>query len=212
MDTRNKLIDQSNWLSRIPRELAEALLAQGRTTKKKVGEGIYQFGDPPGDMFCIISGVVAIQTEDSETGVIIGHLLGRGCCFGENAILSGMPRQIGAVAKSGDCHLLSISIGALESIGAEFPQFWRALAGLCAMNANIAVQTARDLMIREPELRCEAVLKRVSVWLEPNAPIPLSQEELAVMCALSRGSVSRALKALQDSGRVSVGYGKIWAL
>ena len=135
--------------------------------------------------------------------------MGKGCCFGENAVLSGMPRQIGAVAKSEHCHLLSIPLSALETLGAEHPQFWRALAGLSALNANIAVQAVRDLMIRDPMQRCTPVLERVSTSLDLQEPIPLSQEELATMCALSRGSVSRALKELERQGRISVGYGKI---
>ena len=73
------------------------------------------------------------------------------------------------------------------------------------------MQVARDLMTPRPEDRCVAILRRLSASIGPGAPIPLSQEQLADMCILSRGAISRILSRLEAAGQVRRGYRElIW--
>ena len=197
MKSAESIIEASKWLSRLPADLAHIIVSKAARRSLKRGSTLFNLGDPPGPIFGVETGVVAIQTDDSETEIVIGHLFGPGAWFGENSVLLGLPRQVGAVVKSHDATVLSISPSSIEAIASETPAIWRALAGLGAMNANVAVETARNLMIRSPIERVSAVLDRITNSLSQEAIVPITQEELAVMCALSRGSISRVLGVLE---------------
>ena len=67
-------------------------------------------------------------------------------------------------------------------------------------------------MIARPEQRVIAVLRRLGQSLGHDTPIPLSQEQLADMCVLSRGAISRILSRLEAAGKVRRGYRELWWL
>ncbi|NOD92474.1 cyclic nucleotide-binding domain-containing protein [Ruegeria sp. HKCCD4884] len=202
-------ISSSAWLSQIPNGIAETLLARATEVSFKRDALIYEFDDPPGGIYGVQSGIVAIRTDDGDTGVVYGQLFGVGAWFGESAALLGMRRQVGVTVLSETARLYSVSRASLEQTAARDATLWRALAGLSALNNGVAIQVARDLMIRKPRERFLAVLKRLSKSIEPEQSLPLSQDELAVMCALSRGSISRLLSALEEEGQIERSYRSI---
>ena len=202
-------ISSSAWLSQIPSGIAETLLARATEVSFKRGSLIYEFDDPPGGIYGVQSGIVAIRTDDGDTGVVYGQLFGAGAWFGESAALLEMRRQVGVTVLSETARLYSVSRASLEQIAAQDAAFWRALAGLSALNNGVAIQVARDLMIRDPRERFLAVLNRLSKSIGPEQSLPLSQDELAVMCALSRGSISRLLSTLEEEGQIERSYRSI---
>lgn len=64
-------------------------------------------------------------------------------------------------------------------------------------------------MIRSPRDRMLAVLERLRDGIGPDRPIPLSQEQLADMCTLSRGATSKLPGQLAREGLVECGYRQI---
>ena len=62
------------------------------------------------------------------------------------------------------------------------------------------------------DLSGKSRIKRLAESLGRSAAIPLSQEQLADMCVLSRGAVSRILSRLEGAGKVRRGYREIWWL
>lgn len=201
--------DFARWLLPLPDTLSERILAETRLKPVARGALIYDEGDPPDGIYRIISGVVSAHNKD--TSPLIGHLLGPGAWFGEGAALTRLPRVMSASAVT-ETRLGFLDIETIEVIGNEFPELWRGLASLAAMNTALAMQVAADLMITRPEDRVIAVLRRLSASIGRQVPIPLSQEQLADMCVLSRGAVSRILSRLEAAGKVRRGYREIWWL
>ena len=201
--------DFGRWLMPLPDTLAERILAETRTMPIARGALIYDVGDAPDGIYRIISGVIPAHSRDAAP--LIGHLLGPGAWFGEGAALTRLPRVMSASALI-ETRLGFLPIDTIEDIGNEFPEFWRGLASLAATDTALAVQVARDLMITRPEDRVIAVLRRLAESLGRSAAIPLSQEQLADMCVLSRGAVSRILSRLEGAGKVRRGYREIWWL
>ena len=185
------------------------LLGASRPQVYGQGDLIYDIGDAPGGIFGIQSGIVGVRTDDHDLSVVYGHLMGRGAWFGENAVLTGAGRQVSMVALSPEVRVAAVSLKQLEDIAQAQPQFWRALAGLSAINAGVAIQIARDLMIRDAYARCRAVLSRLALSLGTDCPLPVSQEELAEMCGMSRGALSKVLGTLERSGALIRGYRSI---
>jgi len=78
---------------------------------------------------------------------------------------------------------------------------------------DLAMQIAVDLMIRHAPARCAAVLLRLSsrrwAWgADADLPseIPASQDELAMLCNLSRNTFSRVVRAFSSHRLVTLDY------
>lgn len=207
-----KHLSQSEWLSTLPPVLAETLLARSTQLRLARDEVLYDFGDPAGGVYGIYEGTVAIRIDDSDTGTIHAHLLGAGAWFGEISALSRRPRSIGVSVHSRTCSFFAVSLAEIDRIVAKTPEFWRYLGLLTAMHAATSVQTARDLLLRDPRDRVWATLTRLDQSVGRWGPIPLTQEELADMCGLSRGAVARALAGFEASGKLKRGFREITLL
>ena len=201
--------EPASWLMTLPDALSRQIAASQRIVHAARGVRIYGYGEQPGGIYRVMSGVVGAQSRDDDA--LIGHLLGPGSWFGESSALTRQPRVVATVAMT-ETRLAYLPLQVIEEIGAFHPDLWRGLAALAASNSAIAVQITRDLMITRPEERVSAVLRRLSHSLGREIPIPLSQEQLADMCVLSRGAVSRILSRLESAGLVRRGYREIWWL
>lgn len=198
-----------NWIHSLPADLSTNLLKRARLHSYLQNDLIYDLGDAPGGIYGIVSGVVGIGTDDNESSMIYGHLMGRGAWIGENAVLTGSNRQVAAVVLSSQADIASVSFPVLNEFAEVEPRLWKALAALSAQNAQIAIQTARDLMIRDADGRCLAVLRRIANSIGANQSIPISQEELAEMCGVSRGALSKSLGKLEGLDLLKRGYRSI---
>lgn len=196
---------QADWLALIPQPTLRTLLTQAALVSVNRGGSVFLPGDPTGGIYRIISGVVAITDPEGQRDSFIGHLMGANAWFGEGSALTGSPRRVGIRALT-DVQLAYAPRSLLEELGASCPSLWRGLAVLSATNTALAVQVARDIMKPRPEERCTAILRRLSASVGPGTPMPLSQEQFAEMCVLSRGAVSRILSRLEAAGKVQRGY------
>ncbi|CAN0575493.1 unnamed protein product [Ectocarpus sp. 12 AP-2014] len=199
----------ARWMVDLSEPLKQRIVSDSQTKFFARGSKIYAEGDEPGGIYGIVDGVVAAH--GGEATLLIGHLLGPGTWFGESAALTRLPRGMSATAMTETC-VTYLAADAIEEIGSEYPELWRGLASLAATNTYILLQVASDLMITRPEARVIAVLRRLGDSLGIDMPIPLSQEQLADMCVLSRGAVSRILSRLESAGKVRRGYREIWWL
>ncbi|MGR3805790.1 Crp/Fnr family transcriptional regulator [Marinibacterium profundimaris] len=193
----------------LPDGLSRQIMSSTRIVHAARGVRVYDHGEPPGGIYRVVSGVVAVMSWDETP--LIGHLLGPGSWFGETSALTRQPRSVTTMALT-EARLAYLPLPVIEEIADMQPDLWRGLAALSAANSMIAVQTAHDLMLTRPEDRVSAVLRRLGDSLGRDTPIPLSQEQLADMCVLSRGAVSRILSRLESAGKVRRGYREIWWL
>jgi Fe-S-cluster-containing dehydrogenase component len=83
------------------------------------GDRIYGVGDISHRFFLIASGLVQLQTEEDEQ-IFVRAYLSTGDFFGDEELLRGEPRQVGAVAM-GECHVLSMSAEALRIVADRNP-------------------------------------------------------------------------------------------
>ncbi|MEM9550020.1 MAG: Crp/Fnr family transcriptional regulator [Pseudomonadota bacterium] len=190
----------------LPEDVARAMWRASHVTFLKRQHIAYEIGDSHGGIFGIVSGAIALRTDDGRGSAVFGHFLGRGAWFGEAPVLTGTDRVIGAVAAT-DCTLRTVSNATLRSLAERDPRVWQALGALAAMNAGTAIMSARALMVRDPKLRCVSVLRRIKIEFGTDTDIPIRQDELADMCALSRGAVSAILRDLETAGCLIRGYG-----
>lgn len=202
------LIAGSVWLASVSPDFAHAVLnAAGRTGFSR-GTLIYERGDPPGGLFGVVEGLVSVGMDDSKSSTVAGHIFKPGDWFGETPTVARSSRQIDAMALR-DCTLLTVSMQAMRNICEKTPQGWRWLAVLMAINADVAVQIARDLLVSSPRQRIISVVRRLIGRTPLPVELMLTQAELAEMCALSRGVVSRVLGELEAEGAIRRNYGSL---
>lgn len=205
---RRKMTDQSPWLRLIGPDLDQIVLDHVKIVSVKRGSQIYGFLDSDQDMVGVYSGAIGIQIEDSDTGIMLAHVFGPGAWFGEAAVLTGLPRQIGVIALN-DCELILLNALTVEKLAIKTPTIWRAIGMLSAINTKTALSTAGDLMVKDPEQRCIAVLRRLAQSTAQMDEIPVTQTQLSDMCQLSRSALSVFLKKFEQQGLLRVAYGKL---
>lgn len=205
------ILTSRGWLSRRPPSFRDAVLAQAVEQRRAAGEPLFHSGDEAGGLFGVIRGVIEIATRYSGNDVHIVHLGQAGSWFGIAPTIIGAARRLGIVART-DLRAAYVAPAAINAIAAAQPDNWRHLAALTIENSDLAVGAAADLMIRDVERRCLAVLLRVSDcrYADPAAGdiavAPLSQEELAAMANLSRNAVGTVLRAHAAAGSITLGY------
>ncbi len=131
--------------------------------------------------------------------------------FGYVPLLAGRPRRLAAAAKT-PVWLARVPQAAVTALLDERPEWWRHLMQLAIIYGDVSQNVAADLLIRDSERRCAAVLLRLGggrfAGPEDKEPVevPVTQTELAGAANLSRNSVGTMLHRLKARGLIELGY------
>ncbi|MDQ6438160.1 Crp/Fnr family transcriptional regulator [Mesorhizobium sp. LHD-90] len=207
----------TDWLKMAPTSFQDAVLARGNFTTLPAGKVLYDVGDPPGPMMCVVSGHAAVSTATGEGIPRLSHILRPGDWFGVAAILVREPRRVRVVAQvSLQMFILPLrEIDAVINDSSNRNDAWRCFARLILMNQDVAVGVARDLMVRDSKVRCFAVLLRLGGYrsgrgmLEEQPEVDLAQEELARLANLSRNAVGTVLHELERANVIEIAYKRL---
>lgn len=205
LEAAKTVVSQRGWLSLQPVPFREELLR--RTALKSYGRGeyIYHLEDAPGMMFALVEGAVLIGVPHPIIGLYQAHLGRPGDWFGEAAALYGVTRRVAVEARA-PVKILYLSIQAVQELLLEQPLWQKNLSSLLLWNLESAIRTGIDLLIQDPKARvCARLLTLCGVRAGQHLPkgpveLPLTQDQLAMMCGLSRKSVHRALNSLESDG------------
>lgn len=217
MDAKEGLevLSRRGWLSTRPQDFRDAVLAQGRWRAYEPGAPINLGGDEEeGDLFGVASGSIEIATVFGPPGAPITHVAQAVFWLGYGPILSGQARRASVTARSA-VWLARIPQAAVMALLAERPEWWRHIGVLALEYGDISANIAADLMIRDSERRCAAVLLRLAGCRFSDSPdaasfiATLTQDELAVMANLSRNSTGAVVRKLARLGLIEIGYGAI---
>ena len=163
-------------------------------------------------MFGIYSGVVTLQSRLSHPDAVLLHMVWPGEWFGTWSVLLGKGRRMSAIART-EVGLLRIPGDDLRALLRRRPQWHAELARDAVWGTDVAMQIAADLLIHNASARCAAVLLRLAGrrWASgPNAELPVeipaSQNELAMLCNVSRNTFSRVVKDLSSHGLLTLDY------
>ncbi|HRP35721.1 MAG TPA: Crp/Fnr family transcriptional regulator [Gammaproteobacteria bacterium] len=200
------------WFADTHPGFRQAIFAMARPKSYAAGHVIYKAGDAGREFFGVRSGVVTMQGRFTHPDAVMLHMLRAGDWFGTAPVLAGRSRRATAVART-DVELLLVPGGELQALLRHHPEWIVDLARDVVYFLDVALQGSADLLIRDAAARCAAVLLRLAGrrWAsEPDADlpaeIPVSQSDLAMLCNLSRSTVSRVVKELAGHRLVTLGY------
>lgn len=201
------------WMSVQPDTFRDAVLGSALRRDVQPGEGLLQAGDPPGGVFGVISGGVAVYAQVGSLLPRMGTIIRAGGWFGTASMATGLPRYISARVQE-PSRLLYLPLARIEAMIAADPLKARMFAGLAEFNAWLSVALACELGIANASRRVAAVLMRATgahFGLTPPHPegFLLTQSEIAEMANVSRLHTNRILAQLGRQGWIAVGYGRV---
>ena len=211
-DTR--LLVMVGWLSLCEPAFAEVVLGKTRIQVLEAGDPLFHPGDQSTGIFGLLFGAVAVSFVVPEFGPSVSHILQPGAWFGEMAYVR-KPHAIGAHATR-PTRAVFLAARDIEALVAEEPRRWTEFTQLAILNAQLAMGTVYDLMLRDPLHRCAATLLRLAGLrhgppLAVSVPVELdiTQADLAHMTNLSRNSVGAILRVLREKRCVDMDYGQL---
>src|SRR5271165_3830388 len=193
---------RSGWLRDTPAEFRDALLSQSRWQRLEAGAPIQTGGEEEGELIGLARGIVELRTVLGPSDTPIMHFAHPVFWFGFVPIVSSRPRPLAASAKT-SVWIARIPQTEVRALLAERPEWWRHLIPPSLVYGDVAVTIAADLLIRDSERRCAAVLLRLSGRrsADPEDPEPaeasITQADLAGAANLSLSSVKSMLGRLR---------------
>ncbi len=205
------ILSNGGWLAAAPSEFQQAILSCCGWQNLEAGAPIQAGGEEEGELIGLARGIVEMRTILGPADTPIMHFVHPVFWFGYVPILSSRPRRLAASAKT-SVWLARISQAAVGALLAERPEWWRHFMQLAVIYGDVSQNVAADLLIRDSERRCAAVLLRLGgrrfAAPEDKEPVevPVTQTELAGAANLSRNSVGTMLQRLKARGLIEPGY------
>jgi CRP/FNR family transcriptional regulator, cyclic AMP receptor protein len=205
---------RSGWLRDTPAEFRDTLLSQSRWQRLDAGALIQTGGEEQGELIGLARGIVELRTVLARADTPIMHFAHPVFWFGFIPIVASRPRTLAASAKT-PIWIARVPQAEVGALLAERPEWWRHFIPPSLVYADVATTIAADLLIRDSERRCAAVLLRLGgrrfAGPDDKKPVEVSvtQDDLAGAANLSRTSVRSMLGRLAARGLIEQGYGGI---
>ena len=206
-----EIASREGWLSQTPSAFRTAVLDRCVLQTFEPDATIYMTGDTSSPIYGLISGGVSVSLATGERGPYFAHFFQPGTWFGEGPLISGTPRIVD-ISAIRETTLLQLSKQSMEEILRDDPTSWRQIALLTLAKLEVAISVVDDLMIRDSNQRLIAVLLRLggcrhaTPAARKSIVVDVSQEDLAAMANLSRGTANTMLRKLEEAGEITISY------
>ena len=159
--TARTFLATHGWLSLVPPGFRSDVLAKCHIRSFERGDAVYRLDDPPGGLFGLASGGIALEIAPGARSPYIAHFMRPGMWFGAAALLTGQPRRVGITATRSSV-VLHLHATDFLAIASHEPEAWRWLSLILLLNNELAISVCDDLMIRDPKERATAILLRLA--------------------------------------------------
>jgi len=200
------------WFAESHPNFRRDLLALARPKSYATGSVLFQAGDDGTDVFGVACGVVSLQCRFTHSDAVLLQMLWPGDWFGTPPVLFERSRRATAIART-DVEVLRVPGDELRALLRRRPAWYAELGRDVVYWLDISTQGLVDLLIRDTSARCAAVLLRLAGrrWAAgPDsglpAEIPASQAEIAMLCNVSRNTLSRVVGELSSRRLVTLNY------
>jgi len=202
-----QILSRQGWLASQPGDFQRLVLGGCLLQQFERDAPVYHLGGPPGGIYGVAAGTLAVSIAPGEAGPHLTHLRTVGTWIGEGPFLTGEPRRVDLVAVT-ECVLMNLPLHVMEQMAAEDPEAIRRFAQISISNLDVALRIISDLMIAEPARRIAAVLAR-SAGAQHEPVVLVSQAELGRMANASRKLVGKALRQFREASWVEPGYNAV---
>lgn len=207
-----EIVTGRGWLAERPADFRARLLSHCSIVRFAKGATIYSVGDPPGGLYGLIDGLLRIELPVPGLGPHIGYVARPGFWVGLASQMRRKPRDVTLVAGS-EATLFYLPITGIETLVGK-PEAIRHFAVLMAENHEVLLAAASDLFNPNLPARIASRLIALAGWGDDSpqphlAPVPLTQAELAMICNVSRKTISEYASRFAKLGLITQEYGGI---
>lgn len=135
-------------------------------------------------------------------------LLGKGDSYGELAVFASSPRAVDAVAE-GDVTARWIDAARFERALSDNPLALRGLVGALSAQLQETLNLLAGLGAGSGHTRIAATLVNLARQLPTGSMIAISQQDLGELTGLTRVTVNKSLKRLEEAGAIRRHYARL---
>ena len=197
------LLSKNRLLGQLEPQMLEELLTLAQVEHFTPKEVIFQKGDPGDRLYAITSGRVGITTLSEEGKEIILNILDPGEIFGEIALLDGKQRTADAVAMEAT-ELLGVNRAHFLQLLERNPKLCiRLMIVLCERIRWTSDIIEDTIFLDVPHRLAKRLLTLVEQYGESTEAgirikIRLSQENLGQMLGVTRESINKGIRLLEE--------------
>lgn len=203
---QHRFLRSQPWFAALPDDSRASLLNRSLTLAGRKGDVMLSEGAPVKGWYAVLSGLVKLQSTSPEGRVSAFLGVPDGEWFGEGSVLKTEPRRYDVIALR-DTVLMCLPRTEFDTLLAQCLPFNHFLVAHLNRRLGQAMTIIEAGRIRSPEQRVALYLSRV-FW-QGRRRLVLSQEELGHLAGLSRQTVNRALKSMEQLGLVSLEFGRV---
>ncbi len=201
------LLEQAPLFSVLEASELRTLAEKFHVLRYRKGEMIFREGEPAERMFLTEQGRVKLSVPSPQGGELLIAVVGRGAIFGELAVIDRGPRAMDARAIE-ETRVYGLSSDVFWTLIENKPPVARRLLELMARRLRRADKTSQDLVFFDASTRLARKLLELAddhgaptgKGDEVRLTIRVTQEEMAHMIGVSRGSVNRLLASFAGRG------------
>lgn len=197
------------WFRELPSEQQARVTEAVFTSHGKKGDVLLRAGGEVEGWYAVLSGLVKLQSSSAQGRVSAFLGVPDGEWFGEGSALKPEPRRYDVIALR-DTVLFCLPRAVFDELMATCLPFNHFLVAHLNKRLGQAMTIIEAGRLRSPEERVALYLSRV-FW-QGRRRLVLSQEELGHLVGLSRQTVNRALKSMEQQGLVSLALGRVTML
>jgi CRP/FNR family cyclic AMP-dependent transcriptional regulator len=213
VDDRTNLSLADNHLFRgLPERIIGKLGAVATQRECRKGERIFSQGDAGDSLYCVVSGRVRIDTVGASGQEVFLNFMYPGDCFGEIAVVDGLPRTAGAFASEPTVLLAVRRTDFLQLLNEESTLAIHLLSLFCERlrwTTNLYEDSA---FLTSPARLAKRILSLALLHgraADTGMELNISQSDLARFLGVSRQIVNRHLHDWKDRGWVEIGRGQL---
>lgn len=197
------------WFVQLPADKQTQMRDSTLTLAAHKGELLLPAGAEVEGWYAVLSGLVKLQSPSAQGRVSAFLGVPDGEWFGEGSTLKTERRRYEVVALR-DTVLLCLPRAQFEELLAHSLTFNHFLVGHLNRRLGQAMAIVEAGRLRAPGQRVALYLSQM-FW-QGRRRVILSQEELGHLAGLSRQTVNRALKSMEEQGLVSLDFGRVTIL
>lgn len=192
----------------------DLLLTLGATYRKiKRGDFIFHEGAKCNYYFQLIDGKVSWLNYDEEGKIFIQSIVEKGECFGELPLFDGEPYAASAMAET-DVIIIQLPKSSFLQFIKDNPDISLSFCKLFAQRMRYKFFILKEIACHTPEKKVITLLNYVKEKknISPNEPykVTLTRQEIAGMTGLRVETVIRAIRHLNEQGKLSINKGKVY--
>lgn len=203
------VLEKHGWLAERSADVRSVLRAVATTRVYEAGQALYLSGDAPDGVYGLVEGALDVSIPRADGLDLTIHRAESGFWVGDLALIAKQVRLV-SVRAAVMSELVYIPQDGIRAIIASRPEIVTDFYALSHRNVQTILGLLGNLSISPSEIRVAWRLLLLDEDLTAGKGwIQLSQEKLAELVALSVPTLQRALRQLETSGLIELGYRRI---